>query len=368
MSNTTTEENDKHPIQGQEIDLLELAGKVWTARKLILKVCVAGTIIGLIIALGTPQEYTANILIVPESNSKKSPSSSVSALATMAGVDLGASSGTDAIYPSLYPDIVYSTPFLTGLFHLPVHMQKDSTIMTLADYMKDHQKSPWWRSITSAPFRLVNWAMSLFKDEPKAEKGNKEVNPFRLSPEEAGMAGAIGSRIAITVEKKTLVITIAVTMQDQLIAATVADSVRTRLQEYVTKYRTNKARMNLEYTEKLYKEARAGYCDAQAEYARYADTNQGLVMQRSRVELERLRHEMDLAYTIYNQVNQQMRLAEAKVGEVTPVYTIIQPASVPLRPSKPNKMIIIVGWIFLSVAGSIGWILLKANKNRWLRE
>lgn len=372
MSNTTTEENVKQPIRKQHLDPLGLIRKIESSRKLVLKVCAIGAIVGLIIDFSTPKEYTANILIAPESNSKKSPSSSVSALAAMAGINMGSSSGTDAIYPSLYPDVVNSTPFLIGLFHLPVHTQKDSTLMTLAEYMKVHQKSPWWKSVTSAPSRLVSWTISLFKDSPKAKMGKKEVDIFRLTPEEAGLAGAIRSRIAIMVEKKTLMITIGVTMQDPLIAATVADSVRTHLQEYVTEYRTGKARINLEYAEKLYEEAYVGYCDAQIEYAQYADANQGLVMQKSRAELERLQHEMALAYAIYNQVNQQMRLARAKVEEITPVYTIIQPALVPLRPSKPNKMIIIVGCIFLSGVGSIGWVLavkdLIKRKNKYFAK
>lgn len=372
MSNTTTEENVKQPIRKQHLDPLGLIRKIESSRKLVLKVCAIGAIVGLIIDFSTPKEYTANILIAPESNSKKSPSSSVSALAAMAGINMGSSSGTDAIYPSLYPDVVNSTPFLIGLFHLPVHTQKDSTLMTLAEYMKVHQKSPWWKSVTSAPSRLVSWTISLFKDSPKAKMGKKEVDIFRLTPEEAGLAGAIRSRIAIMVEKKTLMITIGVTMQDPLIAATVADSVRTHLQKYVTEYRTGKARINLEYAEKLYEEAYVGYCDAQIEYAQYADANQGLVMQKSRAELERLQHEMALAYAIYNQVNQQMRLARAKVEEITPVYTIIQPALVPLRPSKPNKMIIIVGCIFLSGVGSIGWVLavkdLIKRKNKYFAK
>lgn len=368
--NEINEENAKPLPQKQDFDFRKLVIEVWASRKLILKVCAIGAIVGLIINFGTPKEYTANILITPESSSRRAPSSSVSALASMAGVNLGSASGVDAIYPSLYPDIVNSTPFLIGLFHLPVHTQKDNTVMTLAEYMKLHQKSPWWKSVTSAPSRMVNWAMSFFDDDSEANMEKKEIDSFRLTPEEAGMVGAMGSRIAITVEKKTLMITIAVTMQDPLIAATVADSVRTHLQGSVTEYRTGKARANLKYVEKLNKKAQAEYYKAQTEYARYADTNRDLVKQRSRAELERLQHDMSLAYAVYNQTNQQMSLAEAKVEEITPVYTIIQPALVPLTPSKPRKMLILAGCILLSGVGSVGWILFvedfirKAKKKR----
>lgn len=356
-NNTTNRGGVQPPIEEQEIDLLELAKKIWDARKFVLKVCGIAAVVGLVIGLSTPKEYTAKILIAPESTGKSS-SGSMSTLAAMAGVNLGTSSGRDAIYPDLYPDIVSSTPFLIGLFDMEVHQQKDTTQMTLATYLKEHQKAPWWSTITSAPFRLIGWTVSLFKDEEeKGESGERQIDPFQLTREEAGTAGAISSRIMITVEKKTWVTTLAVTMQDPLIAATVADSVRSRLQAYVTDYRTSKARTTLEYTEKQANEARNEYYEAQEKYTHFADANQGLSLLSSRAELEKLQNEMNLAYSAYNQMSQQLRMARAKVDEITPVYTIIQPASVPLRPSKPSKMMILVGCVFLGGVGSVGWVL-----------
>lgn len=342
--------------QEQEIDLLELALKVWDARRFILKVCGIGAIIGLVVGFSIPKEYTTDILIAPESTTKSSSSMGMSALASMAGINLNNASGRDAIYPDLYPDIVSSTPFLIGLFDMPVHEQKDTTMMTLAEYMKDHQRAPWWSAITSAPFKFIGWVASLFKEEEE-EGGEREIDPFQLTREEAGIAKGIGGRIMISVEKKTWVTTLSVTMQDPLIAATVADTVRARLQEYVTEYRTSKARMTLEYTEKIFEEAKKEYYAAQEKYAKYADANQSMVLLGARAEQEKLQNEMQLAYSAYTQMSQQLQLAKAKVDEITPVYTIIQPASVPLRQSKPSKAMILVGFVFLSGVGSTGWVL-----------
>ena len=54
---------------------------------------------------------------------------------------------------------------------------------------------------------------------------------------------------------------------------------------------------------------------------------------------------------------QQLQLAKAKVQESTPVYAVIQPATVPIKASKPSKMTILIGFIFLSVVVASGWIL-----------
>ena len=342
--------------QVQEIDLLELAKKVWTDRKLIAKVCLVGAVVGLVVGISTPKVYTSTILIAPESFSKGT-SGSMGTLAAMAGINLGSGSSRDAIYPDLYPDIVGSTPFLVGLFDLPVHRMQDTTSMTLATYMKDHQKSPWWSAVMGAPFRLIGWTLSLIKGESEEENGERQVDVFRLTRDEAGVAGAINRCISVAVEKKTYVTTLQVSMQDPLIAATVADSVRARLQDYITEYRTEKARQSLQYVQKLYKEAQADYYKAQEEYARYADANQSLITLKSRAEVERLQNERNLAYGTYSQMAQQLQMAKAKVDEITPVYTIIQPATVPLVPTKPRKLMIIVGFVFLCGVGSVGWIL-----------
>lgn len=76
-----------------------------------------------------------------------------------------------------------------------------------------------------------------------------------------------------------------------------------------------------------------------------------------RTEQERLQNEMSLAYGVYNQVAQQLQMAKAKVQEITPVYTVVQPATVPLKPAKPNKIMILIGFVFLAGVGSVGWIL-----------
>lgn len=216
---------------------------------------------------------------------------------------------------------------------------KDSIVIPLSQYLKERQKVPWWNSITSVPVKLIGRTISLFKDtsDENREETKTKIDPFWLTREEAGMARAIASRINIEVDKKKKTIKIFVTMQDPQVAATVADTVQARLKEYITEYRTSKARRLLEYAEKLRKEAREEYYEAQKRYTRYADGNQGLVKLTSRAEQARLRNEMDLAQATYNQTEQQVQIAKAKVEKETPVYAVIQPVQVPLSPLKPRK-------------------------------
>ena len=382
MSTTINEADRKIISRKRRFDRRKFVRSVWASRRLILTACSIGAILGWVIGLSVPGEYTATTLIVPESIRGGSSSSGMGAWTDLTGTMNSSVKDRDAIYPSLYPKIIGSTPFLIRLFDVKVRPQKDSAAMPLARYLKERQKRPWWSTVTSAPYRLVRWTASLFslsgrmpemekekadaKTGTQTETGTKPKTgtetktrtiPYRLTREEAGMAGAISSRIKVGVDKEKRTITLFVTMQDPLVAATVVDTVSVRLKEYITEYRTGKARRTLKYYEKISEEAQAEYYAAQERYTRCADANRDLAMQASRAELSRLRNEMSLAFSTYNQLELRVQAARARVRKATPVYAVIQPATVPLTPSKPRKMLILAVCVLLAGAGSVAWVL-----------
>lgn len=342
----------------QEIDLLELARKVWKDRMLVLKWCGIALIMAIVVAFSIPKEYTTVVTLAPEISGTGSRSlGNMSALATMAGVRMSSGSSNDALSPELYPDIVSSTSFAIELFDVPVQDVSGELQTTVYDYLTAHQRAPWWSTVMSLPSRFIGWMPSLFKSDEEEDANKDKVDPFQLTLAQSGVVSALKGRIATSVDKKSWVITLSVTMQDPLISATLTDTVMHKLQDYITDYRTNKARKDLEFSQKVYEEARANYYESQQAYADFVDRNQGIRTKTMGTKEERLRNEMALDYALYNQTAQQLQLAKAKVQENTPVYTVVQPATVPLRASKPSKMMILAAFIFLAGVGSVGWIL-----------
>ena len=355
------EEYNKQPaelqaLEEQEIDLMELALKVWAERKWVIKMSAIAAVIGVIVAFSIPREYATTVTLAPEAVGK-SAGGGMSALASMVGINLSASSGSDALSPELYPDIVSSTPFLIDLFDVRVADQKARIDTTLYGYMLDYQRSPWWGVIISAPMKAISWTLSLLKSEEEEEGAEHVVNSFKLTQKETAIVKALSNRIAVSVDKKSGVTTLSVTMQDPLISAAITDTVMRNLQHYITDYRTTKARHDLAFAEKLYGESKENYEKAQAKYAAFVDGNKNIVQLSFRVEQERLQNEVNLAYQTYSQMSQQLQMAKAKVQEITPVYTVVQPASVPLSPVKPRKVMVLFGFVFMAFAGCAGWIL-----------
>lgn len=349
--------NTERPREDEEleIDLMEYVRKLWAARKMLLKVAGIGAIVGVIIALSIPKQYTVEVTLSPESG--KSGGGSLSGMAAMLGIGgMSLGSEADALNVSLFPDIVASTPFILELFNAHVTTLDGEVDTTFVAYL-DEQKAPCvvgcCYGIARGGYR--RGVKSLFSDKEE-EEGNR-LDPFHLTEDQAKKVEAMRKAITADVDKKTGITTVTVTLQDPMVTAAITDTVVVKLQEYITAYRVSKAQQDCAYLEQLYKERQQEYYVAQQNYANYMDANKGVVLQSALTERERLQNDMNLAYQVYSQVATQLQVARAKVQEAKPVFAVVEPASVPLLPSGTSKKVILVGFIFLAVAGASAWIL-----------
>lgn len=342
----------------EEIDIMELLRKLWDARKAILKWCGIAAVAGLVIGFSIPREFTVSSKLAPETVSKSS-AGNLSSLASLAGINLATMNTSDAVYPDLYPDIVSSTPFVVELFPVQVDFQYKKEKMTTDyyTYLMDYTRTPWWSKAVAAPFKALGWFIGLFRESEEPVEGYASLNPAELSEDQEKVAKAIRENISLSVDKKTSVISLSVTAQDPHVAARITEEVIARLKTYVTNYRTEKSRADLEYYENLYAEAKDSYFKAQQRYATYVDRNQGVILQRVKTEQERLQNEMNLAYQLYNSCAQQLQAAKAKVQLETPVFTVINPPQVPLKRSAPSKLTILVACVFLAFVFASVWAL-----------
>ena len=205
---------------------------------------------------------------------------------------------------------------------------------------------PWWSAGLKVVGKGISSAISsIFGLEKET---SDKVNPFRLTKEQMAIVEKMEKKVICDVNKKTFVITIDVTDQDPLIAATLADSVQTRLQDFITDYRTRKARVDMDYTQKLYAEAKQKYENARKKHAAYADANQRAFLERVRSEQSELQTELQLAQTAYTQLSARLQMAEAKVQEETPAFTTLQPATVPVRKAGPKRSVICLALLILA--------------------
>ena len=347
--------------QDGEIDVMELVRKALGSWKFIAKWCGVAAVIGVVIALSTVSTYTVTTKMSPETTGK-SGSGSLSSLASLAGIHLGSMSTTDAISPELYPDVVSSVPFLTELFTMPVKAEyKGEEIeCNYYEYLKNCGKMPWYGYVLSLPGKAIGAVFGLFQPkeekEPKGFKHLDAVDNAKLTKAQEKVIEGMRRRINVATDKKTYVITLNVTDQDADIAMQLSETIVANLRRFITSYRTEKARNDLNYYEQLYAESQAAYFDAQQRYARYVDMNQGIVRQSVMTEQERLENEMNLKYDVYNSCAQQVQVAKAQVQRETPVCTVLVPPTTPLKDNESGAKTLAV-FIFLGFCLSTAWVL-----------
>ena len=345
----------------QEIDLMEYARKLWESRKTLLIASGIAAVLGVVIALTTPRQYTVTVTLAPESG--KSGGGSLSGIASMLGMGgFSMGSDADALNVMLYPNIVSSTPFILDLMDTPVKtMEEEQPDTTLAVYLKEYTKKSLIGTVISLPFKAIGGFISLFKAEEPKVSGPATIDPFQLTKDQAKIAEEIKKLIVANVDKKTGITTVSVTMQDPMVAAMLTDTVLLKLKQHITKYRVSKAEDDCKYWENLNNQRRDEYYAKQKEYAEYVDANKNVVLQSVQIEQERLQNDMQLAYQVYSNVATQLQMARAKVQEAKPVFAIVEPASVPLKTSGTSRAMTVIGTIFLIVAGTAVWILFGKN-------
>lgn len=342
----------------KEIDILELFNKLWKRRGFILKISSTGLIIGIIIAFSIPKTYTTSVILAPQS--PLNSIGNVGALAAMAGFDIGNADDNVLASPEIFPTILSSTPFLLGLFDVRVQDAKENIDTTFYAYLKNDEQTSWSNKILKVPSKIIG----LFSNKP--EKSANIEPPMQrnssfiiLTPEDNDIISKMKGVFNVSIDKKTETIKLSVTLKNPQISAFIADTVTSYLQKYIINYKTEKARQDLEFSKKLYIDAKVEYYQKQQDLAAYSDANIAVISAKYATTKERLQNEVNLAYNSYNQMAQQFQMAQIKVQNITPLYTVIQPAVMPLSSSAPNKILIIALFFVFSVFIASIWILVK---------
>ena len=324
-----------------EIRLDIIAKIMWQYKKKFILPVVATCLGTYLFLVCLPRYYSATVKLAPESTSPNI-GGGLSSIASSFGVKLGDMATSDAIVPEFYPDLMESTDFIVPLFYVEVETKDGDFKGPFVEYLTKAQPVAWWE-------RLYNWTKNLIKKpEPLNTGKGYKINPFQLNKTETEVVKGISGCINCRVDKKTDVISITTTARDPLVAAQLADSVKVKLQQFIIDYRTEKARGDVRHYTALSEQLKAKYDSAKTAYAEYVDTHRDLILQSYKSEEETYENELQAAYSAYNVVRQQLQYSESKLQERTPSFTVIQNATVPVKPAGPKRMFNSLAMAFLA--------------------
>lgn len=346
--------------RNKEIDVVALIKKVLQKPKTLIAFVSIFAVVGVVIALCTPKTYSASVVLAPEmTGGGLGLSESLADMASSFGVDLSSTGKSmDAIYPEIYPEIFASTDFVISLFDTPIRTKEDNSIRTYYKYLMEETKVPFWKYPQM-------WLTKLMRPK-ETNVGQGTIDPYKISRDDSELCKGIAKSIVCLVDKKTSVITITISDQDPLVAAIMVDTLQMRLQNYITQYRTKKARTDYNYYKHLYNKAKLKYQKAQKNYANYCDANQDVILESFTAKRDELENEMQMAFTAMNQLNTQVQAADAKIQERTPSFTILSEAKMPHKASSLPRSAIVMIYIFIGIVCDFVWICFL--KELWVKR
>jgi uncharacterized protein involved in exopolysaccharide biosynthesis len=345
-----------------EIDLIALLKTVFFARRFVIKTTTLFAVLGVILALVSPTKYTASTTFVPQLSEGRT-NSSLGGLASLAGINLSAIMGSQPqeISPSLYPQIAESIPYRLALLEAKVGSNETSFRNYILDQSSGLAILPLLKKYTiGLPGLLFN----------KQTDNNETLDNslFQVTKEDRGLFNFLAQVLSIDVDDQEGLVSISVELSDRMVAAQLTQSATDLLQSNIIEFKSQSARNNLDVIERQHESKRQEFEEVQDSIAIFKDQNLNITSSLYQNQLSRLESQFIVTSSVFQELAGQVEQAKIQVNKDTPIFTIIEPVSVPLERSKPRRATMVIIWTFLGGVFSIGWVLVESPVKQIVKE
>lgn len=351
------------PEEEEGIDIIALLKSLWEGRKTIIICTGVFIVLGLVAALTMKRTYSVTTVMVPQVSSGGG-SSSLSSLASLAGINLSSGATGGELAPVVYPQIVSSVPFRRELINEPLHYAEADSAVSMLTYYTEIAKPSVMDGILKYTVGLPGVIMGAIRGEkeplvmPTDGADDGGMKPLVIGEDEEKVLKAVGNTVSLAVDKKDGYLTLTVDGTEPIMTAELALKAQQLLQEEVTRFRVEKSRSDLEYIQARYDEVKKETELYQEQLASVTDRSQDVTTTRARIGRDRIQAKYNLSNSIFTDIAKQLEQAKMQVKMDTPVFTIIQPVAVPTQPSNSRARTLIV-WTFLGIVLGCGIVLGK---------
>ena len=351
---------NKSKFEKDQIFLISLLKILNRGRRKIIKIAVIFTSIGLFIAVFSEKEYSASTTIVPQTSTGKSLGGNLGGLAAIAGIDLGSSSSNDSgISPLLYPHLLNSVPFQKELLETSLTIDGHEDSVTFQKFYTDIYRP-------SVLGIIKKYTIGLPKIIFKRTKVNSVINSldstkqiFRITRDEKELIEQLKKQISLSVNEKEGLVSISSKMPNPLNAAELTQNIQELLQKYIIDFKVKKSMDQLRFINERYKEKEKEFKEIEAKLTSYQDQNLFSNSSRAQTKGKQYQAQYDLVFEVYSELAKQLESQQIKVKEDTPVFTILEPVSIPLDKSEPKRGLIILISLFTGLIVGVFLVLTK---------
>ena len=339
-----------------EIDLIELLKKVYLEKKFILKTSILAALFGIVYALFQPNEFTSSTTFIPQlSSGVKTGGGSLSGLASLAGINIGGMESSSEFPPSLYPQVIDGIPFKIDLLSSSINLNNKEILVK--DYFSNQGSSlNILGTIKKYTIGLPSLILGSFKNQ---EVQVVESEIFSVSDEDQRLFDTLNEALSISINEKEGFITIAYTDSNKNIAAQITQIAQNLLQEKIIEFKNKSSKEMLDFAIKQYSDKKESYELLQDKRAIFVDQNINISSSLFQNKLSRIESELNISESIVQQLASQVEQSKLQVNKDTPVFTTIQPVTIPFERSAPKRSLIVITFLFLGFVLSCGYVLVK---------
>ena len=343
-------------VSEDEIDLIELFKKFYLEKKFIFKVTLFAFVFGILYALFQPNEYTSSTTFIPQlSSGLKTGGSSLSGLASLAGINIGSMESSSQFPPTLYPQVVNGIPFQLDLLSSEITFNNKAS--NVKNYFLENKSSfNIFGIIKKYTIGLPSLILGSFKNQ---EVKLVESEIFSVSDEDQGLFNTLNGALSLSLNEKEGFITISFTDNNKNVAAQITQIAQNLLQEKIIEFKNKSSKEMLDFALKQYSEKKESYEKLQDERAIFVDKNINISSSLFQNKLSRLESEVNISESIVQQLASQVEQAKLQVNKDTPVFTTIKPVTIPFERSAPKRSLIVITFLFLGFVLSCGYVLVK---------
>tara|TARA_Y200000002_G_scaffold346478_1_gene321065 strand:- start:483 stop:1547 length:1065 start_codon:yes stop_codon:yes gene_type:complete len=344
-----------------EIDLIALLKTVFVARRFVIKTTILFAVLGIILAVVSPTKYTASSTFVPQL-SEGQTNSPLGGLASLAGINLSAIMGgqPQEISPSLYPQIAESVPYRLALLDATVESNT-----SFRDYILSQSGGV---AILPLLKKYTIGLPGLLLNKQTDNNKNLDTSLFQITEQDKDLFELLAMVVSIEVDDQEGLVSISVELADRMVAAQLAQAATDLLQSNIIAFKSQSARNNLDFIESQFESKRKEFEEIQDSIAIFKDQNLNITSALYQNQLTRLESQFTVISSVFQELAGQVEQAKIQVNKDTPIFTIIEPVSVPLERSKPKRTITVIIWTFLGAVFSVGWVLVKPPLQQIIKE
>lgn len=336
---------EKNPPEKFDLERYSWLNTLWSLRSTFLRSTILGIVLGIVIAVFQPGEFTSETVILPEY--ARSIGYAGNVLDSRIGSILTSISTstyrgrTDAIRIDLYPALMKSNLVLSNVLERTMDISVNGVTdpgfaeTRLLDYLNESQRTslPTFlrRNVMGGPSIVADLFQKDRRTLPLTEIAKLRNDPTFFIPthDKLYALNELREQILVTFDEQTGAFRMSVTMSNPVVSAIVAQMVLRETHNLITEYQQEKFRMDYQLLETEMMRAKSVMDQERLELANFLDRNTNAYSAEQQSVLFEKEYDFNLANNIYRSYLFQTEESRLKSEEETPLFTYLSPTSVP---------------------------------------